>query len=232
MKSTIRFDSGNPNLRNILVKLFMTDNCIALRTYDRTHGMRGRFLFDRDRFRAWLEAIPELEDAATREYIRIFHDGTFRDSDCGHVMSAYRNGRNICFEVIWLSTYGDVDVRGFIQRFNVPSAQIRALLDENTSIRLLHRENGRSARISCNPCAAKAVRRICGDKLKRHAFRKAMRDCFGWKDDTVTLSHDGRDDFYFSAEGAWRINGGLILHEGKVKTPHGVYPKLYYSVHT
>ncbi len=232
MKSTTRFDSGNPNLRNILVKLFMTDNCIALRTYDRIHGMRGRFLFDRDHFRAWFEAIHEIEDEATREYIKMFHDKNFRASDCGHVMSAYRSGRNICFEVIWLSTYGDVDVRGFIQRFDVPFAQIRALLDENASICLLHREVGGSAQICCNPYATKTICRICGDKLKRHAFRKAMRDCFKWKDDIVTLSHDRRDDFYFNSDGEWPMNGGLILHSGKVDTEHGVYPKLYYSVHT
>ncbi len=226
------FDSANPNLRNILVKLFMTDNCIALRTYDRTHGMRGRFLFDRDRFRAWLEAMPEIEDEALREYVQMFHDGKFRDSDCGHMLSAYRNGQDICFEVAWLSTYDGVDVRGFIQRFAVPMARLHALLDDSMGIRLLHRENGGSARISCNPYAAKTVRRISADKLKRHAFSKAMRDCFNWKGDTIRLFADGRDDFFFDADGAWRINGGLILHDGNVKTRNGVYPKIYYSVHT
>lgn len=66
-----------------------------------------------------------------------------------------------------------------------------------------------------------------------NAFMKAMRDNFRWKDDSrVTLYPDGADSFYFDASGSWPLCGGLILHDGIVRTPQGNLPKLYYSIHT
>lgn len=49
---------------------------------------------------------------------------------------------------------------------------------------------------------------------------------------TVTLYSDGLHDFYFTADNGFPVNGGLVLHESSVKTVHGIFPKLLYSVHT
>ena len=35
---------GNPNLSNILFRAERQDNLIAIQTYDRAHGRKGRFL--------------------------------------------------------------------------------------------------------------------------------------------------------------------------------------------
>lgn len=223
-------DEYNPNLQNVLVKLSLTDNFIALRTYDRVHDGRGRFLIDRDRFSAWLKDMPEIQDAGLREIITARIGGAFYDTDCGHVLIAFREKQSIHFNTIWLSSRG-ADVHGFIQHFDIPTVKLYALIDEHTSIRLVQYANSGSARIS-SEYAGRVIRHIREDKLKAHAFSKAMRDSFRWKGDTVTLSNDGRDDFYFTADGSWHINGGLILHESTVMTPIGKCPKFYYGVHT
>lgn len=230
MAKTI-FSASNPNLHNILVKMFMTDNCIALRTYDRVHGGRGRFLIIRDRFAMWLKGMPEIEDDDAREALSVMFNGAFYDTDCGHMLIARRDGQNVHFEVMWLSSYGNGDVRGFTQHFDVPIVRLIALVDEHINIQLVQRENGGGARISCKN-ASGVIQRIQQDKRIFSAFRKAMRDCFRWRGDTVTLYADGRYDFYFSAEGRWSINGGLILHESTVQTRIGMLPKVYYGIHT
>lgn len=224
---------NNANLypNSILVKLDAGDDYIALRTYERGYGGRGRFLIDRRHFRIWFESMPETEDIFMREFVKTLHDGWFYGTDCGHILTAYRTGQYIRFRVTWLSEC-DRRVHGIIQCFDVAVELLRQLLEDGISVRALHCDRRGSARISCNPYAAKAIRRICGDRLRRHAFRRAMRDCFKWKGDMVTLSHDGRDDFYFSAEGSWPISGGLILHETAIDTPGGTFPKLYYGIHT
>ena len=39
---------SNPNLPNILLKAERRDNLIAIQTYDRAHGRKGRFLICMD----------------------------------------------------------------------------------------------------------------------------------------------------------------------------------------
>lgn len=225
------FSLGNPNLRNILVKLDVSDNFVELCTITRSHGRRGRFLIERKRFDMWLQDLPFIEDEAIRDLAATMHSASFFDTDCGHFLKARRVGERIRFEATWLSTYDNGDTRGIIQQFDVPVEQLRDLLTHGTKIRMLHAENDGCARVSCKN-ASKTIQRIRADKMKAHAFRKAMRDCFSWKRDVVTLYPDGRDDFYFTAKGEWPLNGGLILHKSTIKTPRGEYPKIYYSVHT
>ena len=210
-------EHGNsPNIKNILVKLNLTDDYIALRTYDRVHGGRGRFLIVRDRFAAWLKNTA---------------DETFYSTDCAHVLIARRNRENIHFKVLWLSSGIDPEVHGFIQHFDVPVERLMALIEDRVTIRLVQHENGETARISCK-FAGQTIRNIRQDKRKSRAFLKAMRDCFHWKGDVVTLYPDGVNDFYFCADGGWNICGGLVLHETTVTTHRRQFQRVYYSVHT
>ena len=66
---------SNPNLPNILLKAERRDNLIAIQTYDRAHGRKGRFLICMDALQAWLDGDRERP---------------FYDSDCGN-FSGYPN---------------------------------------------------------------------------------------------------------------------------------------------
>ena len=143
---------SNPNLPNILLKAERRDNLIAIQTYDRAHGRKGRFLICMDALQAWLDGDRERP---------------FYDSDCGNFLVLRLYGGFCKMQLFWLSEYGSGDLHGIRQ-----------------------------------------------------------------DDSRVTLYPDGADSFYFDASGSWPLCGGLILHDGIARTPHGNLPKLYYGIHT
>lgn len=79
----------NPNTSNVLIKLSADDDFIAVSTYCRRHGRRGRFLILRERMKQVLSG----------------NTGTLYDSDCGSHVSIhnYDNRLHITFD--WLSEY-------------------------------------------------------------------------------------------------------------------------------
>jgi hypothetical protein len=116
--------------------------------------------------------------------------------------------------------------------FAVSEHLVQRVLDSmDLEIRYLHRNAVKPTRFHAVR-AARTLRTIQQDNRIRRAFSKGMRDHFHWPGDTVTLYSDGLHDFYFTADNGFPVNGGLVLHESSVKTVHGIFPKLLYSVHT
>ena len=156
----------------------------------------------------------------------------FYDSDCGNFLLLRRYGGFCKMQLFWLSEYGSGDLHGIRQDVEIPENQFFTLMQEGMPIRWLCKPETGNVRFDANP-STQVIRGILSDKRKRRAFSKAMRDNFRWKDDSrVTLYPDGADSFYFDASGSWPLCGGLILHDGIVRTPHGNLPKLYYGIHT
>lgn len=203
--------------QDILVKMQRDDNMIALRTYSRKSGARGRFLILADALQEWLDGDRE----------RSFHD-----ADCGNFLILRLYGGFCKMQLFWLSEYSNGDLRGFRQNVEIPENQLLMLIQNGTPVRYLSKPQ------TCNVCidavpSAKVIRSIQKDKNKRRAFSRAMRDNFRWKDSShITLYPDGADSFYFDASGSWPLCGGLILHNDIVRTPHGNLPKLCYEIHT
>lgn len=203
--------------QDILVKMQRDDNMIALRTYSRKGGPRGRLLIFADALQAWLDGDRERP---------------FYDADCGNFLILRLYGGFCKMQLFWLSEYGSGDLHGIRQNVEIPENQLLMLIQNGTPVRYLSKPQ------TCNVCidavpSAKVIRSIQKDKRKRRAFSKAMRDNFRWKDSSrVTLYPDGADSFYFDASGSWPLCGGLILHDGIVRTPQGNLSKLYYGIHT
>ena len=208
---------SNPNLPNILLKAERQDNLIAIQTYDRAHGRKGRFLILMDALQAWLDGERERP---------------FYDSDCGNFLVLRLYGGFCKMRLFWLSEYNSGDLHGIRQDVEIPENQFLTLMQDSTPIYRLCKPPTGNVRFDASP-STRVIRSILSDKRKRRAFSKAMRDNFCWKDDSrVTLYPDGADSFYFDANGSWPLCGGLILHDGIVRTPQGNLPKLYYGIHT
>ena len=96
--------SINPNHDNILLKVSNDGECIAISTYDRTHGRRGRFLVVKSQLTEW--------DGISTTY----------DMDCGNLlkMQGDNSGDSIRMEFYWISSYSD----GTFQPFDNTQAQI------------------------------------------------------------------------------------------------------------
>jgi len=199
------------NAANILVKVDCNESIMAVRTYSRIRGHRGRFLIYADT--VW--------DALWNENIHY-------DSDCGHMVTIRNRGDNLYFDVFWLSYYVGDTVDGFVQKFALPKRDLAEILAEGGSrVFLCEHKTSRQAKI-VTTYAGCTLRNILSDSRKRRAFSKAMRDCFQWPEETVYLRSDGRNDFYFTTESGYPRNGGLILHENS----NCRHPSFCYSVHT
>ena len=205
----------NSNTSNVLIKLTADDDFIAISTYCRKHGRKGRFLIFKERLQRVLE-----EDS-----------GTLYDLDCGNHVAFhnYNNTLHITFD--WLCEYSDGSLKGLRQWVEVPIEIFAKVMETGKSTRYLFRPRQGQAHINAIP-AAKVIHEVQESCILRSAFRKALRDSFRWKGDTVTLYRDFGKSFYFETASGCPASGGLILHETTIHTPVGVKPKLYYSVHT
>ena len=205
----------NSNMTNVLLKLSEDGDYIAISTYCRRHGRRGRFLIHKEQMQQVLEARPS----------------TLYDSDCGNHVTIrnYNDTLHITFD--WLSEYSDGTLKGFRQKLEVPVVVFTELMKAGEPMRYLYRVRHAQARIKAIP-AAKVIREVQKSRIIRSAFRKALRDSFHWKGDTVTLYRDGGMDFFFRTASGCPAEGGLILHRTTVRTPVGMRPKVYYGVHT
>lgn len=199
-------------LNDVLVTISADQSFMGIKTYDRQHGTRGRFLVNRS-------VINELLDA---------QKGAVRyESDCGDYAMITRLENSLQFCIAWLNYSSNGDVKGFRQDITVPLLKLRLALDFSESVKHLYIPAPPRATIDARPAAA-TIRKIVQNKRVRRAFSKAMRDCFRWPGDTVTLYRDGEYSFFFTTASGFPKNGGLILHEG---TKNG-HPYIYYSIHT
>lgn len=205
------------NFDNILVKIRITDNFAAVTTYCRQHGHRGEFLLSLEQLRKWL-----LEDDGHWNLMK---------QDSGNIISLHLASDTVHIQTWWLSTYGLDIVKGFTLRFTIPENMLRSLLCDGEPIKYLYKPKPQTSCIESTH-ASKTILRICTNKLTRRALSKAMRDCFQWRGNIVTLYPDGYRSFFFRTSSGCPDCGGLILHETTVKTPAGEKQKLSYSVHT
>ena len=206
---------NNPNIPNVLIKLSADDDFIAVSTYCRRYGRRGRFLILRDRVKHVLNGNP----------------GTLCDSDCGNHISIHNYNNQLFLTFDWLTEYSDGTLKGLRQRIEVPCDVVATLMDTGESIRYLYHPQDPQAHINATP-AAEVIRKVGNSPITRRALSKALRDNFHWRSANVTLYRNYGANFYFETSSSCPMNGGLILHETTVHTPVGARPKLYYSVHT
>ena len=200
---------------NVLIKLTADDDFIAISTYCRKHGRKGRFLIFKERLQRILEE----------------NSGTLYDSDYGNHVTIHNYNDTLHITFDWLSEYSDGTLKGFRQQLEVPVVVFTELMKAGEPMRYLYRVRHAQARIKAIP-AAKVIREVQKSRIIRSAFRKALRDSFSWKGDTVTRYRDGGMDFFFRTASGCPAEGGLILHRTTVRTPVGMRPKVYYGVHT
>ena len=197
---------------NVMVKLTTSGQFIGVKTYCREHGSHGRFLI----YQSTLRQLLEGPVGATKY-----------EEDCGHYVKILRQEDALRFSFAWLTTYSYGNIKGIRQDVTIPVSKIRLVLDWKDAEKHLYIPQPFTAAIDARP-AASTIREIVADKRIRRAFAKAMRDCFRWPNEHITLFPDGKRSFFFITESGVPKNGGLILHES---TKNG-HPYIYYSVHT
>ena len=203
------------NTSNVLIRLTADENYVAVSTYCRAHGRRGRFLVSRD-------LMARLLDGSI---------ATLYDADCGNHLRAHVSDGVVSLTFDWLSEYSDGTLRGFRQRVEIPVQTLSDLLRTGRPARVLYSPTDVHARVDVSR-ASGTIRRVRQDSLASRALSKALRDCFRWRGETVTLYRDGPLDFTFTTASGCPVFGGLIRHETTVRTPVGAKPRVYYSVHT
>ena len=203
------------NTSNVLIRLTADENYVAVSTYCRAHGRRGRFLVSRDLM------ARLLDGSITMLY----------DADCANHLRAHVSDGVVCLTLDWLSEYSDGTLKGFRQRAEIPAQSLTDLLRTGSPARVLYRPTDTHARVDASR-AASTIRRVRQDELASRALSKALRDCFRWRGETVTLYRDGPLDFTFTTASGCPAFGGLVRHETTVSTPVGAKPRVYYSVHT
>ena len=206
---------SNLNMPNVLLRLTVDGDFIAISTYCRKHGRRGRFLVARDLMSSLLDGTVT----------------TLYDADCGNHLRAYVSSGVVGLTFDWLSEYSDETLRGFRQRVEVPEQTLTDLLRTGRPMRVLYRPMVAHARVDVSH-AVSTIRQVRADRLASRALSKALRDSFCWKDDTVTLYSDFGKSFYFTTDSGCPAVGGLVRHEATISTPVGRKPRVYYSVHT
>lgn len=197
---------------NVLVTLVQSKQFIGVKTYCRAHGSHGRFLI----FRETLLKLMELPIGSA-----------MFEEDSGNYVKIVHMRDGLQFSFAWLNTFYDGSVKGIRQDITIPFLTIRLVLDWSEEQKYLYIPPRPKAAIDVSPAAA-TIREVIKDKRRRRALSKAMRDCFRWPGEHITLYPDGKYNFYFTTESGFPKNGGLILHEGE-KDGHQY---IYYSVHT
>lgn len=202
-------------MSSIMIKLSVENDSafMGIKTYDRLHGGRGRFLIERSALSQMLNAPKEA---------------VHYDSDCGNYAEIRHSGDSLWFRITWLSLYSGGIVKGVQQIFSVPDRTVKSLLANGGKAKLFYAPAHPPASIETSQAAAETIRKIAQNRRLRRAFSKAMRDCFNWSGDHITLRRDGEYSFYFTTRSGFPKCGGLILHESE----RNGYPYVYYSVHT
>lgn len=194
---------------------------IDLSTYCRAHGRLGTLCIDAGDFTKWMDAPG---DGYEKGYYKII---------CRPDYAVVRDmGDSLLISAGFLDLDGADILHGFQQAFTLTKAEWHKFIaSSEKTYRSLHVFHRRPAKIDVSH-ALPTLRRVLAVPRFRRAFSKAMRDCFNWPGDTVTLYPDGRLDFGFSAALGMPEAGGLILHTTTLRLPSGEYTRNKYSVHT
>lgn len=199
----------------VLVKMQMDTNFMIISTVDRRHGRQGRFFVS-----------PALLEPLLRN-----NTGSATDVDGANFASFCRWEQNITITFTWLNMLDNEVVNGFRQIVEVPVDLLRRVFYGHETVQYLYLPTALAAKVNVGESSytQKVIHRVInGDKRIRRAFSKAMRDCFQWRGDEITLYGDGRYDFFFRTASGFPSAGGLILHETE-RNGHHCY---YFSVHT
>ena len=197
---------------SVLIKLDYDRGYAGVKTIDRPHHGSVRFL---------------IADELLRNVVKDKKGKSFFEADCGNFVEIWKQQSIVNFRFVWLGSYPENSVRGYVQYVSVPEDKIAGLLDTHAPLRYLYKPPPRSARIDAARAQATLLR-ILRHKRIRRAFSKAMRDCFAWPEEEITLMDDGSYNFYFVTKSGFPRNGGLILSECS-RLGHHCF---YYSVHT
>lgn len=195
----------NSNRDDIKVTLSNSNGLLAVSTYSRVCGRRGRFLF-----------VKNLLD-----------DGEVCEQDCGNFVRVLTFNGNVTFDFAWLDGFGD-RITGFRQTFELPADLIRRAMS-GERVTYLYRPKTRTTKI----VVKRTLAGIINDPLKRRALSKALRDYFRYgADEIVTLYKDGVNDFVFRTHSGYPSCGGLILSRRSRQINGRERTGYYYSVHT
>ena len=196
----------NRNSQNIKVTLSISSGLLAVSTYSRICGRRGRFLFVRN----------------------LLNDGEVCEQDGGNFARVLTFRGNVTFDFAWLDGLGD-RVTGFRQTFELPADLIRRAMD-GERVTYLYYPQTQTTKIVVK---RDELRGIISDPLKRRALSKALRDYFHYgADEIVTLYKDGANDFVFRTRSGYPSCGGLILSQCSRQVNGCERTEYYYSVHT
>lgn len=198
---------------SVKVELYNDGDFIGIRTYDRKHGARGRFSIAR---RVMIIALLEPEQKVTL------------DTDCGCLAELWRVGHDLWIRFTWLSESSGRQVWGFKQYIKIPQKRLKQILLKTGRIKYLYQTERLNTKIITTNANA-TISSLLEDKHKRRALSKAMRDCFKWPNEVVTLFNDMGYGFYFTTKSGCPKNGGLILHEGERCDGHHYFR---FEVHT
>ncbi|MDO4371952.1 MAG: hypothetical protein Q4D43_11540, partial [Clostridia bacterium] len=124
--------------QDILVKMQRDDNMIALRTYSRKGGARGRLLIFADALQAWLDGDRERP---------------FYDADCGNFLILRLYGGFCKMQLFWLSEYSNGDLHGIRQNVEIPENRLLTLMQDGTPVRYLSKPQTCNVRIDAVPSA-------------------------------------------------------------------------------
>lgn len=207
---------------SIMITVSSSSEFFGIRTYSRLHGSHGRFLVKKTRIFDLLAGYNQ----------------SFTDTDCGHWLECRYDvlTKTLRFKIVWLNyEYGaDERVDGFVQSFSIARTVFEDVAREGDrySKKTLWREKNRSSTVKT--ATSSTLRYILGDKQKKRAFIKAMRDKFeGWGE--IKLYRDGMNgSLYFEEnyQGLRGICGGLILSNRAVYRKGMTIIIYSYNIHT
>ena len=189
-------------MNSLLLKLGFDGDFFSFSTYSRAHGHHGRFLVSPDVLKLAMESDKTIIDKDIGSFIEM----RTQLIDEHGVLSV---------RFTWLNAFADGSVHGVQQSAKIPLYLIRYILRTGETIKFLYQEPVAQARIDLSR-AGETIRHIIGDKRKRRALSKAMRNCFQWADETVSLYSDFNDNFYFTTESGFPSDGGLVLFENTI----------------
>ena len=202
----------------IIITLSCNDPLVSLQTYDPNHGWSQRFY---------------LTKGALTSQIADDTEGSVTETDILNVCTIARINNRIRFTMLWLQGNYSNDLHSYRQMFSIPVEKINKALAGEIVKHLAYTPVFRDkAEIFLTKTAHRAIAEA--DKLKRHAIRRFFRDNLAYgKEEHIVIQEDKwvRGFYFFSTVS--RYEGGIALHEDKVKGKDGrIYPKLYYGLHT
>jgi len=201
----------------ILVKLVPSEpDFVALTTFDIYHGKSMRFLLRKNDLKTLLD-----------------DDKPVLDTDIGSYIQISRYQTKVHFKLTWLHQDFRNDVTGYIHAFDLPTEKLQAVLNGQKAHHVEYVTDGKpKAKLTFTDSSHHYIRKICQDKLEKHAVRRFFRDHFNYgKDEQLIIYPDNWvKGFYFQCD---RLNGGIARHEDFIIGKNGCeYKKVYYAIHT